>query len=361
MAEFPSFCPHPGDPEGCAQALAQAAQEKRLAEHCVMEGLRSRGRQCHDVLLDGLTRAADASASSPAPATDPGGPVPLKNACEEALQLGYRAGIASFQTLLYEAYDRLIWRIALQEKTPNDLAEDIHQEVSMALHRYLRGGGSIMPGYLRGYIASATVREWCRQRKKARTAFRGALSGVSEDQEDRRPPPRPATAPLSLDTVERLREYDQQWAVSAQGGLISRVLLTHMGLGGLYTTGKCPPREIRADWQRLGSCSDLELAVLHARAVEKARRDPAADAVALAADLINAGDLEFWQVAIAFAVAAGRDLPATRQLITELSHESPNAIGTRVCRLRHALRPPATGDGPDGEARSSDANGWSES
>ena len=57
MAEPSASCQHRGDLNGCRLALVRAWREERLADHCIMAGLREGCRQCREVLLKGLRNA----------------------------------------------------------------------------------------------------------------------------------------------------------------------------------------------------------------------------------------------------------------------------------------------------------------
>ena len=56
--------------------------------------------------------------------------------------------------------------------------------------------------------------------------------------------------------------------------------------------------------------------------------------------LLNDENIEEWQIAAVFMLAAGKNTTETRRLLARMSRLSEAAIHTRFCRYSPALRPP---------------------
>jgi len=159
MSEPAAFCQWPGDLDGCRKALIEAWREGRLDQHCILAGLRIYLAQCREIVLAGLQKGrkpAKSAAGGSAGSDDPD--VSLGAACEKAVLIGYREGIAAAGQIFYEAYHRMVRYAAfkmgfVEETVPS--ADDVVQDAFLGLHRFLQRGGTIDEGRLRAFVYRA--------------------------------------------------------------------------------------------------------------------------------------------------------------------------------------------------------------
>lgn len=330
MADAPVCCQFPCDVDGCRAALIQAWRDARLAEHCVTDGLKAGWMQCHRLLAEGVNPKAAAGKASRAQ-TDHNGVSgeDLKEACQDAVLLGCRSKLTASYEIVVAGFHQLVRYAIRKFNIKEPTSDDVFQNVFLNLLQAFRKDDFVRRASLATYIWHVTVNECLKEVRPPRTL---------QELRDVGPGYKiwPAAAPPAGPTpkvIDAWEELDQRIRDSDQGNVVNRIILAHKCLEGYRTGGKYPVKQLLRDWQRLARCTNRELAALHERAADQARRFPAYGVVPLAAEFINEGLAEPWQVAVVFAAAAGMDLSETHQLLTRLAGLSENAVNTRTCRM----------------------------
>jgi len=349
MTGSPPFCQHPGDPEGCEKGLVAAWKQVRLAEHCVVEGLRQDRQPCRDVLVKGLYDGSpqgegeDRSAESPL-----SGREASRAACQTVVLLGYEQDLPGAKHAFVQAYHRLvrciIGKFGLAESSIPS-ADDVYQDVFLGLHKHLCKGASIDAGMLGAYVRQATVHACFRARRAESVrpeTLEEVAAGAGQWVWPRGTVQKPAMEPPDIEAWEQL---DWQLSRSDQGDLINRIILAHKCVGGQRGGKKLPVKEMMADWRHLAGRPEDELKRLHDTVAATSGGQVWTGIPVLAAYLINGRLAQPWQVPVVFASATDMDVGETQALLQRLVELSEEAVYARISRLKAALAPSSGGVG----------------
>jgi DNA-directed RNA polymerase specialized sigma24 family protein len=356
MADSPSFCQHPGDPEGCGQGLVAAREHLRLAEHCVMEGLRHNCEACCNILVKGLYDDKAEAEGGDCGAEDLSvDPEAYKATCQTAVLIGYEKGFGGAKRVFVQAYHRLVrYVVAKFGLTESSIpsADDVYQDVFLGLHKHLSKGASVDPGMLGAYVRQAAVHA-CFRAKKSEASRPEAMSEVSGGGTGRRVWPsgtvqRPI---LEADDIEAWEQLDWQLSRTDQGDLVNRLILAHKCMRGQRRGEKLPVKEMMADWQHLAERPEDELKQIYGVVATTSQGQVWASVPVMAAYLINAGHIQPWQLPVVFAAATDVPIDETDAFLRRLTDLSEEAVYARISRLKAALAPPSVGKGeqPVGE------------
>lgn len=319
MTSKPEFCRYPGDTEGCRRSLIQACSKGSVEKHCIFEGLRVGWHRCRQVLLEGLKSKN----------------LDLHEACKRVVLIGCPSEIKAIDEVFYEAYYQFVRSIIRRYGVKDNgqpSADDVFQGAFGNLLEHFRKGASV-EGRLQPYIASVTLHEYFKQLRETQRH-----ASFPEDQIQIRTSLSTVLLPTSV--VERWEDIDHRLSRSDQGDLINRTIVAQQCLES-YSTGKRPSaKELMADWKLMSKMSKQDIAALHKKIVTQIKRSPGQSVAQAAADLINAGLLRPYQMAIVFAAGTGMDLEQTGQLIARISSLSAAAVHTRISRIFTALAPP---------------------
>lgn len=338
MAKTRTFCRHPEDLNSCRQSLTQAWSEGYVVKHCIIEGLRTNYSQCRQVLLEGLKNHSSSRKSTGektpaalAQAND------FHRACEEVVVCSYPLKIRTVHDTFHEAYHKLmrsiIWKYGYKDDGMPS-SDDIFQEAFRRLHEHLLKEKRIIRS-LTAYVEKVTLYACINPGFKLK-----GTRLVDEDEVKEEKSPSAALVPPEV--VEHWEDFDHRLLNSNQGSLINRIILAQRCLEGCITGKRPSAKQLIADWQSLWRMSEADVASLYEKTLAHIKRFSSGNIVSLAADLVNAGLAEPYQVTIVFAAGAGMDLRAMRQLLDELSSFSETAVYARICRIYMVLRPPGT-------------------
>lgn len=327
MAEKPAFCQHPQNSDSCRLSLVEAWQNKAIDKHCIIEGLKTDFAQCRQVLQDGLYseegKVAAVKLSSSVNKSE------LEQACKEVVLFGYPLEIKTIYEVFYNAYYRLIRTVILRfgfSDNTNPSSDDKFQQVFINLHRHFLRGASVREP-LRAYVAKVTAYECFRpgrsERKRVNLVNENEIKEVKHS----------SVAIMPFEAVDLWEYFDSQLLASEQGNLINRIILAQQCIEGCSSGKRPSAKQLRADWRVLSQKPKNDILALHDRVAIEVKQSPSKDTVPLAADLINSGTAEPYQVAIIFAAATGTDKEQTTGLVEQLSNLSENAVYTRICRI----------------------------
>jgi len=140
--------------------------------------------------------------------------------------------------------------------------------------------------------------------------------------------------------VEHWEDFDHRLLNSNDGNLINRIILAQRCLEACVTGKRLSAKQLIADWQALLQMSERDMVSLHEKTVVHVKHSPDRSVVHMAADLVNAGLAEPYQVAIVFAAAIGMNPEKTQNLLAQLSGLSATAIFARIHRIYKVLQPP---------------------
>jgi len=337
MAKAPTFfCRCPEDLEGCRQSLIRAWREGSIGEYCIMEGLRANLHQCRQVLLEGLY---DKTSPRKGPADKVTGAARQKKdfdeACKAVVFLGYPLEIKAIPEVFHEAYYRLVRTVIRNFGTTNkgrSSADDVFQNVFLALHKHFRKGASVR-GPLAIYVTRVTI-------NKCFECLRKAAGHISLPEDAVQIETSLSTTLLPPSVVECWEDLDQRLFRSEQGNLINRIIFAQQCLEACNTGKRPSAKQLMADWQTLSQMPGRDVASLHERTVMHVKRSLARGVVHIAADLINAGLAASYQMAIVFAASMGMDLKQTEELLEQITSLSASAVYARICRIYMVLQPP---------------------
>jgi hypothetical protein len=142
--------------------------------------------------------------------------------------------------------------------------------------------------------------------------------------------------------VEAWDELDQQ-LIRLGNGIVNRIIIAQMGVGGVFSGERYWPRELVADWQRLTQCPEDRLLCLRASIADYVKRFPSQRPAAYVAAAINSGAASYRELPVMFAAATGMSLPETKDLISEICALSKDDVYARLFWIRHSIEPPDTG------------------
>lgn len=199
----------------------------------------------------------------------------------------------------------------------------------MGLHKHFREGAHV-EGSLATYVAKSAVYECFRAREEAAGHADLSLEQVQIETTL-------STAILPSSVVELWEYLDGELCRLRQGDLIDRTIFAQRSLEICTVGQKLSAKQLTADWKRLSELSESQIADLHRKVAKENEPFPDRGVVPMAADLINAGQVAPYQLAVVFAAGMGLDLQQTKDLLEQLKNLSPNAVYARICRIHSAL------------------------
>ena len=340
MTDRPDSCQHPDDVEGCCQSLIQAWREKRLAQHCMIEGLRKDCRDCEAIMLAGLYPEAQKGKAS-ARLTDRHWANDLEAACEEIVILGYALGLDAAQETFVEAYEGLVGQIIGAHKLrDHSEAQDAFQVTFVGLHRHFSKPGRTMKHGLRPYVCKA-ARNTCKSIQADRWKWFGQGRVIRLEEGlaiDGTPAYLQSDAPIPDGVLECWEAADEHLRETRRRSLVDRIILAGSVVESQRTDKKYAAPQVLAHWNALREQPDEQLVPLYMQVVATRERSPSHSVVRVLAELVNRGEVDACHVPIVYLAADGLTFPEARDLFVELSEMPTGTIASRLSRSKALIR-----------------------